>query len=124
MFQLLILGFMVGAYSTRELESACKNDIRFLLILNRKPAPDHNRFWYFTKKRLPNGVLENLFYQLIHYLKEEGDVNFGSLFIDGTKIEANANKYTFVWKKAVNKFEERLDVKIEILKLEVNEKSA
>ena len=70
MFQLLILGFMLEKYSTRKLESACKNDIRFIYILGGKPAPDHNRFWTFTNQRLSDGVIEHLFYQLIHYLKE------------------------------------------------------
>jgi transposase len=116
MFQLVILGFMNGQYSLRDLERSCRYDVRFLYILNGKPAPDHNRFGTFIKTRLSKGVMENLFYQLIHYLKEVGEIELMNLFVDGTKIEANANKYSFVWKKATNKFEARLDVKIEELR--------
>ena len=119
MFQLVILGFMNGIYSTRKLESSSKHDIRFLCILQGKPAPDHNRFWSFIKHRLQGEVMENLFYQLNHYLKELGEIDLTNLFVDGTKIEANANRYSFVWKKSTNKFETRLDVKIEEKKEEL-----
>jgi len=54
------------------------------------------------------------------YLAEEGEIQFENAFIDGTKIEANANKYTFVWKKAVLKNEERMFPKIETLIAELN----
>ena len=113
MFQLVILGFMNGTYSLRDLESKSRYDIRFLHILKGKPTPDHNRFWSFIKHRLQGEVIENLFYQLVHYLKEAGEIEFANLFVDGTKIEANANRYSFVWKKSTNKFEARLDIKIE-----------
>jgi transposase len=119
MFALVMMAFMQGYYSTRDMESACRNDIRFLAILNNKPAPDHNRFWRFIKNHLTSAVMEHLFYQLVHYLKEAGEVSFENVFIDGTKIEANANRYSFVWKKAVNKFEAKLDVKMTELKSEL-----
>jgi len=112
MFQLVILGFMERIYSTRRLESSCRNDIRFMYILNGKPAPDHNRFWSFIKRRLQGEVAENLFYQLVNYLGENNEINFENLFVDGTKIEAQANKYSFVWKKSTNKYEARLDAKL------------
>jgi len=115
MFQLVVLGFMEGRYSTRKLESACRNDIRFMYILDGKPAPDHNRFWSFIKKRLQGEVAEHLFYQLVHYLENAGEIDFTNLFVDGTKIEAQANRYSFVWKKSTNKYEARLDEKLTVL---------
>jgi len=112
MFQLVILGFMEGVTSTRKLESSCKYDIRFMHILQGKPAPDHNRFWSFIKHRLQSPVIETLFYQLVDYLLDLGEIDLANVFIDGTKIEANANRYSFVWKKSTNKYEARLDVKM------------
>lgn len=112
MFQLVILGFMEGATSTRKLESACKHDIRFMYVLHGKPAPDHNRFWSFIKHRLQGEVAEGLFYQITNYLLEVGEISLANVFIDGTKIEANANRYSFVWKKSTNKYEARLDGKM------------
>jgi len=115
MFQLVILGFMEGMYSTRKLERACRNDIRFMYILEGSPTPDHNRFWSFIRHRLYGGtgeVAENLFYQLTYYLEEVGEIDFSNIFVDGTKMEAQANRYTFVWKKSVNRYEAKLDEKI------------
>jgi len=77
MFQLVILGFMEDVTSTRKLESSCKYDIRFMHILQGKPAPDHNRFWSFIKHRLQGDVIENLFYQLVDYLLDLGEILLG-----------------------------------------------
>jgi len=120
MFQLVILGFMEGVTSTRKLESSCKHDIRFMHVLQGKPAPDHNRFWSFIKHRLQGEVVENLFYQLVDYLLEMGEIDLANVFIDGTKIEANANRYSFVWKKSTNKYEARLNIKISDMLKELN----
>ena len=49
-------------------------------------------------------------------MKETGEIDLENLFVDGTKIEANATRYSFVWKKSTNKYEERLDIKIEEMK--------
>ena len=115
MYQIVILGFMERMYSTRRLESACRNDIRFMYILAGKSSPDHNRFWSFIKNRLQDGVAENLFYQLVHYLEDNSEINLENLLVDGTKVEEQANRYSFVWKKSTNKYEERLDEKLATL---------
>jgi transposase len=112
MFQLVALGFMEGQQTTRKLEAACRNDIRFMFILRGKPVPDHNRFWKFIKERLQGEVIEHLHYQLVDYLGNAGEIDFKNLFVDGTKIEAQANRYSFVWKKSTNKYEARLDGKL------------
>jgi transposase len=119
MFQLVILGFMEKITSTRKLESSCKHDIRFMYVLQGKPAPDHNRFWSFIKHRLQGGVAEHLFYQITNYLMEIGEISLANVFIGGTKIEANANRYSFVWKKSTNKYEARLDEKLSDFKAEL-----
>jgi transposase len=119
MFQLVVLGFMEGITSTRKLESACKHDIRFMYVLHGKPAPDHNRFWSFIKHRMQGDVAEHLFYQVVEYLLDRGEISLANVFIDGTKIEANANRYSFVWKKSTNKYETRLDDRIAALQSEL-----
>jgi transposase len=110
---------MKEIYSTRKLESASRYDIRFMRLLQGKPAPDHNRFWSFIKHRLQGEVIENLFYQIVDYLLEVGEIDLANLFVDGTKIEACANRYTFVWKKYTNKYEARLDKKMSDLLIEL-----
>lgn len=103
MFQLMLLGHMNHAYSTRQLESACHHDTRFPYILNGRPAPDHNRFWRFIRKHLREEVAEALFYQLVELLAERQESAYAHVFADGTKIEANANRYSFVWAKSTER---------------------
>ena len=59
--------------------------------------------------------MEDLFYQLINQLIDMNEVSYTNVFVDGTKIEANANKYSFVWAKAVEKNLKKLESKMEIL---------
>ena len=112
LFELLVFGYMNRKYSARQIEEACRTDIRFMWILGGEPVPDHSTIARFQNEKL-TGVIEDLFYQLVGQLCDVGEVRFKNLFVDGTKIEANANKYTFVWKKAVEKNNARLDAKIE-----------
>ena len=53
-------------------------------------------------KKLTADVLDELNYQFLRRLQKEGFITLKSLFIDGTKIEANANRYTFVWRGTIN----------------------
>lgn len=115
MFQIVMLGFMKGKVSTRSIESACRNDIRFMYLLGGKKAPDHSRISRFIRKHLQDEVAEDLFYQLVMLLAEQGEIRFENLFVDGTKIEANANRYSFVWAKSTSKYEARADEKLGLL---------
>lgn len=121
MFKILVYAYMNKCYSTREIEKLCLRDINFMWLLNGQKAPDHNTISRFRSERLP-GVLEDLFYQFIFKLEELGELDFTNVFIDGTKIEANANRYTFVWKKAVCKNEEKLFVKIKELFIKLDDR--
>jgi hypothetical protein len=58
-------------------------------------------------------TIEPLFYGLVKFLKEVGEIAFKRAFIDGTKIEANANKYTAVWRKNLNRYEKWQHEKVE-----------
>ena len=112
LFELLVFGYMNRKYSARQIEEACRTDIRFMWILGEERVPDHSTIARFQNGRLAE-VIEDLFYQLVEKLYDAGEVGFRNMFVDGTKIEANANKYTFVWKKAVEKNNAKLDARIE-----------
>lgn len=111
LFKILVYAYMNNIYSSRKIEEACRRDINFIWLRQGEKAPDHNTIARFRTERLTN-VIDNLFNQLISKLGELGEVEYKNIFIDGTKIEANANKYTFVWKKSINKFEFKLQEKI------------
>lgn len=111
MFKIIVYAYSNGIYSSRAIEKACRRDINFKWLLQGERVPDHNTISRFRNKRLTS-CLENLFYQFVQKLHEFGEIQYKNVFIDGTKIEANANKYTFVWKKATTKFENSLKEKI------------
>ena len=110
MFLLVVLAFMNGIYSTRAIERACRCDIRFMWLLAGRQVPDHTRIARFIQ-RISGGIMEGMFYQLVHLLKAEGEIEYKHLFVDGTKIEANANRYTFVWRKRVERGLDKLGQK-------------
>jgi len=101
-FEILVFAYMNRKFSSRDIESLCKTDIRFIWLLNGEPAPSDSTITIFQRGHLAESI-ENLFYQFVEKLYEMGEVKFKNLFVDGTKIEAYANKYTFVWKSAVEK---------------------
>lgn len=114
LFKILVYAYMRKIYSGRAIEAACKRDICFMWLLNEEPVPDNTTISRFQDERLIS-VIEDLFYQLIEKLHERGEIKFENLFVDGTKIEANANRYTFVWQKAVQKNSDKLRVKCDTL---------
>lgn len=107
MLKIMLYAYMNRKYSARDIEAACKRDINFMFLLEGAPAPDHAtiarfrtmHFAPFSKDIL--GGMSDILYKM-------GEVSGRNIFIDGTKIESCANKYTFVWKKAVSKHQARL----------------
>jgi len=118
LLKLLLYSNMEGIYSSRSIESSCKRDINFIWLLNGAKAPNHHEIARFRSGRLPE-CAEALFYQLVKKIHTLGEIKFEHLFVDGTKIEANANKYSFVWKKSVTKYEARLFENLERLCSEI-----
>jgi len=119
-FKILTYAYMNNIYSSRLIEQACRRDINFMWLLNGQAPPDHTTISRFRKHFLPQAI-DHLFYQLVHVLHDCGEIAFENAFIDGTKIEANANRYSFVWKKAVLKNEAAMFEKIEKLVEAVNQ---
>lgn len=111
LFKVLVYGYMNGIYSSRKLEQACRRDVNFMYLLSGEKAPDHSTIARFRSERLTE-VVEDLFRQLVDLLANEGELSLTQVFIDGTKIEASANKYTFVWRKAVQKNETKMQKKM------------
>ena len=112
MFKILIYAYSQGIYSSRKIERACLRDIHFLWLLAGQKAPDHSTIARFRTRFLVY-TCEDLFYQMVRYLSELDELSKETIFIDGTKLEACANRYTFVWKKSVNHWEEKMFPKIE-----------
>ena len=103
LFKIMVLAYSDGIWTSRKIEEACRYDIRYRYLLQGQPVPDHNTVNRFRKKHLGAGVLNELLTQLNRKLIELGEIRFTEVFIDGTKIEANANRYSFVWRKTTEK---------------------
>lgn len=111
LFKVLIYGNMTGIYSSRKIERACRRDVNFMYLLGREPAPDHSTIARFRSGRLTESIVD-MFEQLVELLGESGELSLENQFLDGTKLEANAGRYTFVWKKSVGKHEARMQEKM------------
>ena len=120
MMKILIYGYMNDSFSSRKIEQLCKRDIHFMWLLDGFGAPDHSTISRFRQKM--GEQIERVFYAVVKYLLNMKEISGENLFIDGTKIEANANRYTFVWKKAVSKNEQKLRTKLPEILDEINRK--
>ncbi|RAV97567.1 IS1182 family transposase [Pseudochryseolinea flava] len=99
LLKVLIYGYLNNTYSSRRLESALKENIHFMWLSGMN-KPDHNSINRFRSERLKD-VLKVVFGQVVELLVEAGHINLKEIFTDGTKLEAQANRYTFVWGNAI-----------------------
>ena len=111
LFKIMVYASMNRIYSSRDIETACRRDINFMYLLEGKPAPDHATFARFISLHFAQCSKKTLA-EVSKLLYSLGEISGKSIFIDGTKIESVANKYTFVWKKAITKNQAKLFDKI------------
>ncbi len=107
MLKISIYANMNGIYSSREIEKLCKRDINFFYLSEQKKAPDHSTIARFQNEHFAP-CCEQLLSEQVDFLKENKEISGENIFIDGTKIESAANKYSFVWKRAVLKHREKI----------------
>jgi transposase len=106
MLKILVYGYLTNLYSSRKIEQAVTQNIHFMW-LSAMTYPDHNTINRFRSDRL-KGVLKEVFSQVVLLLVEQGIITLKEAYLDGTKIEANANRYTFVWGRSIIKSKERI----------------
>ena len=111
MLKLVIYAAMNRIYSSRDIRKACKRDINFMYLLEGMPAPDHATIARFISLHF-SACAKVLLAQMSDLLYLLGEISGKTIFIDGTKIESAANKYTFVWKRAITKNQARLYTKL------------
>ena len=111
MLKIVIYAAMNGIRSSRAIERACRRDVNFMYLLEGKQAPDRTTIARFISLHL-SCCSKEILAQMTCCLKELGEISGKTIFIDGTKIEANANRYTFVWRKTVTKNQAKLFEKI------------
>jgi transposase len=106
MLKVVIYGYLTNRYSSRKMEQALDQNIHFMW-LSGMSHPDHNTINRFRSERL-KGVLKEVFSQVVLLLVDLGHISLKQAYLDGTKIEANANRYTFVWGRSIQNNKEKI----------------
>ena len=121
LLKIVLFAFMEYGYcSVRFIQKLCETDIRFLWLLDEENAPSHMTISNFIQKELSASV-DSIFNDINSYIFAKEHVDTDHVYIDGTKIEANANKYTWVWKKSCLKSRNNVFAKLTSLIQEMNE---
>lgn len=111
LLKVVVYSYLTNIYSSRRMEEALKENI-FLMWLSGMQRPDHHTLNRFRSERL-RYTLKTVFVQVVQLLADQGLVSLKEVYVDGTKLEANANKYTFVWGNAIKtnkmKMKQQLD---------------
>jgi transposase len=113
MLKVLTYAYTQGIYTTRRIEKALRENVNFMWISGMS-TPDHGTIHNFRAIRMKEAV-ENIFSSVIEVLIQRGYVKAENLFVDGTKIEANASRYSYVWKKNVERHENMTKEKVKKL---------
>ena len=118
MLKIILYSYMNNVYSCRKIERQVRRDIHYIWLAAQE-RPDFvtiNRF----RNRVKNEI-NNIFTQVVLVLAEKGFITLDVEYIDGTKIESKANKYTFVWRKTIEKNRAKLQDKIRVLLQQIDE---
>ena len=122
MLKVILYAYSCQVYSCRQIARALRQDITFMWLtgMERIDFTTINRFRtdYFKD------ILEDVFTQLLDFLKEKKYISFTDFFVDGTKIEANANRHTHVWKKNTERYKAAVQERVKQLFLDIDELNA
>lgn len=110
MLKVVLFSYLNNIYSCRKIEQALVDRISFMW-LSGDQTPDHNTINRFRSSNLKDTIHE-MFTQVVFILVDMGYLSLDVIYVDGTKMESRANRYTFVWRKSVEKNKAKLEAKI------------
>lgn len=122
MLKVVIYAYTQRIFSSRQIAKALRENINFMWLsgMNRPDFRTINRF----RGEIMKAVIDEVFYAVIEQLLDQGYIDLEKYFVDGTKIEANANRYSFVWRKSTERYKTQLQEKIRALLDEIDELEA
>ena len=121
LLKIILFAFMENGYpSVRNINKLCNTDIRFIWLLDGTPAPSHTTISNFINDHLTDNI-ENIFNDINSCIFKADNVDLNHVYIDGTKLEANANKYSWVWKKSCITNRNKVFLNLSILIKEIND---
>ena len=106
MLKVLVYAYCEKIYSSRRVAKALRENIHFMWISGEN-TPDFRTINSFRSSRM-KPVIDEVFTSVLEYLVEGGYVKLENYFLDGTKIEANANKHKVVWSKRNENYQKRV----------------
>lgn len=121
MLKIILCAYTQSVFSGRKIEGLLTDSIR-MMWLAQGYEPSYRTINRFRVQPEVRDLIRQCFVQFRCQLVEEKLINQEAIFIDGTKIEANANKFTFVWKKSIEKYHQALIEKSNELYNELLEK--
>lgn len=113
LLKILVYAYLRNLYSSRKIEQALGENVHFMW-LSGNVVPDHNTISNFRSGRL-KGKFKKIFNQVVVLLADQGYLSLKDIYVDGTKIEANANRYTFVWAKSIKTSRTRIEKQLKEL---------
>lgn len=113
LLKVLVYAYICNEYSSRRIEQLLQRDVHFMWLA-AMGQPDHNTINRFRSERLKD-LLKDVFTQVVKLLVESGHIGLKDINVDGTKIEANANRYTFVWGNAIKTNRAKMGEQLEAL---------
>jgi transposase len=122
LLKVLVYAYSQRTYSSRRIAQALKENVAYMWLAGGS-TPDFRTLASFRSGRLKE-VIGGVFGATVEGLMEAGYVKLDHYFLDGTKVEANANKYSFVWKRATEKFKARLEEQIRATIAEIDRVNA
>jgi transposase len=120
--KVVIFAYTQRIFSSRQIAKALRENINFMWLSGMN-QPDHRTINRFRGKVM-KAVIDEVFYEVVEQLLDQGYIDLEKYFVDGTKIEANANRYSFVWRKSTEKYKAQLQEKVRKLLDEIDELEA
>ena len=119
LLKVIFFSYLSNIYSCRKMEAVLKENIHFMWLSGNQ-FPKHSCINDFRSERLKKHI-NKLFVQVVSLLVDMGYVSLNVQYIDGTKIESSANRYSFVWRKSVERYKSNLETKIKDILKQIEE---
>ena len=119
LLKVIVYGYTQRAFSSRRIAKELRENVNYMW-LSGMSRPDHRTINRFRGEILKE-VVEEVFYGVVEQLLDMGYIDLEKYFVDGTKVEASANRYSFVWRSSTERYKTNLQKKIRGLLDEIEE---
>lgn len=119
MLKIVFFAYMNNVFSCRKIERQLKENVNYMWLSGMQ-FPDYHTINNFRSLHLKDTITK-LFTQVVLMLCDMGCLSLEESYVDGTKIEARPNKYTFVWKKNIIRNRNKLLEKIKNILAQIDE---